>query len=159
MNLSATTLKKAEEKEEKQEREAEEKEERHRNDKKDWVQLSERIIPINQNRVPQSIENTNESALSLSNITNKSNQIIAVSPIAKLQVPKRNKENRVSAVTDDIVVATKRKRINEKGDSSGSTALTTGSGSQSGLEQHDPKNGDKNKQNLDHQTRSDQQTH
>ena len=68
----------------------------------------ERIVPINQNRVPQSIDNTNESALSLSNLTHESNQIIAITPLAKMRVPKRNIEKRVSAVTDEIAVIAKK---------------------------------------------------
>ena len=49
MYLSATTIKQAEEKDEKQVCEAEAREERHRNEKKDWTQLMDRIVPMNQN--------------------------------------------------------------------------------------------------------------
>ena len=75
-----------------------------------------------------------------------------------MQVPKRNNKYLVSIATDDIEVAPKRKRINEKGDSSRSTALTTGSGSQS-EEQHNPKDGEESKQNHEHQTVPAQQNH
>ena len=66
--------------------EAEAREERHQ---KNLIQLFERIAPMNQNRIPQSTENTNEFALSLSNLTHESNQIIAITPLARMQVPKK----------------------------------------------------------------------
>ena len=70
------------EKDERQEREAEAREER-------MIQIYERMVPTNQNKVPRSIENTNESTLSLSNLTPESKQLVAVSPIAKSQLPKK----------------------------------------------------------------------
>ena len=65
----------------------------------------DRIIPMNQNhQVTQSIENVSESALSISNITEESNRPIVVSPIAKMQVPKRNNDSLVSIAKDEIKV-------------------------------------------------------
>ena len=155
MQVIVNSTQQSKDKDKQQELEAEVREERYQ---KNLIQLFERIAPMNQNRVPQSIENTNESALSLSNLTLESNQIIAITPHAKMQVPKRNNEYLVSIATDDIEVAPKRKRINEKRDSSGFTALTTESGSQS-EEQHDPKNGEESKQNHKHQTVPSRQNH
>ena len=112
---------------------------------------------MNQNRVPQSIENTNASALSLSNFTTKSNQLNAITPLAKTRVPKRNIETQDSEVTDDIEVATKYQRINVNGDSSGATASTTGVESHS--ENHDLHNGEESAQHHDHQAGFEQRNH
>ena len=139
------------EKDERQEREAEAREER-------MIQIYERMVPTNQNKVPRSIENTNDSTLSLSNLTPESNQLNAITPLAKMRVPKRNIETLDSIVTDDIEVATKYQRINGNGDSSGSTAPTTGLESHS-EDYHDPNNGDESAQHHDHQTGLSRQNH
>ena len=79
-------------------------------------------------------------------------------PLAKSRVPKRNIETQDSAVTDEIVVATKKKRINGNGDSSGSTASTTGLESHS-KDYHDPNNGDESAQHHNHQAGLERQNH
>ena len=66
MQVTVNSTQQSKEKDKQQEREAEAREERYQ---KNLIQLLERIAMMNQNRVPQSIENTNESALSLSNLT------------------------------------------------------------------------------------------
>ena len=121
------------------------------------IQLSDNLATINQNRVPQSIENTNASALSLSNFTTESNQLNAITPYAKTRVPERNIETQDSEVTDDTEVATKYQRIYGNGDSSGATASTTGVESHS--ENHDPHNGEESAQNHDHQAGLDRRNH
>ena len=80
-----------------------------------------------------------------------------VSLISNTDVPHRNHNRLITNTTAEKKFAPKRQQINESGDRSELTALTTGSGSQS--EQHDPENGDKSKQNHDHQTKPVQQTH
>ena len=111
---------------------------------------------MNQNRVPQSIENANESTLSISNFTNESNQLIVVSPSTKAQVPKRNNDSLVSIATDEV--GPKRKRINVNGDSSGATLSTTGLESHS-EDHHDPHNGDESAQHHDHQAGLERRNH
>ena len=138
---------------EQKERKAAAREERYQNI---LIQLFDRMAPMNQNRVPQSIENANESALSLSNFTNESNQLIVVSPSTKSQVPKRNNDSLVSIATDEVGL--KRKRINVNRDSSGATASTMGLESHS-EDHHDPHNGDESAQHHNHQAGLSRQNH
>ena len=111
------------------------------------IQVSDNMAMINQNRVPQSIVNTNASALSLSKITTESYQWNAITPYTKTRATKRNIETQDSEVTEETEVVPKYRKI--YGDSSGATASTTGVESHS--ENHDLHNGDESAQNHDHQ--------
>ena len=107
--------------------------------------------------IPQSIDSSERSALNISTFIDESHQAIVVSPATEKNVPNRNHNILVTVPTAGTKVGPKRQQLNESGDRSKLTALTTGSGSQS--EQHDLENGDKSKQNHDHQMGSAQQTH
>ena len=115
----------------------------NKQERREWVQLMSTMMNPTQ-QVPQIIENTSGSALSISNITDESSRAIIVSlVVAKTKVTNRNHNTLVSISTEETKVGPKRQRIDENGDRSELTAPTTGSGSQS--EQHDPENGDKSK--------------
>ena len=100
------------------------------------MQISDSVARMNQNIVPQSIINTNASALSLSNFTTKSNQLKSIT-LAKTRVPKRTMESQDSAMTEDNEIVQEYRKIYK--DSSRVTAATMGVESQ--LENYDHHNG------------------
>ena len=84
-----------------------------------------------------------------------------VSPFSNTYAPDRryNHDRLITHTIEEQKVAQKRKRINEREDSSKITALTMGTESQPEQQEYDPEHGDRSKQNHDVQTGPEQQNH
>ena len=110
--------------------------------------------------IPQSIDNSSKRSvlINISGITEKSQQIVVVSPAAVTNnVLNRNHSTLVTSqpTAEDKIRPAKRIRSNESRDESALTISITGSESQS--EQQDSENGVESKQHRDHQTGSARQ--
>ena len=133
---AADTERRIEEKEEQEDKAKEEREARyreeernHQKDKEASTQLMSTMIQAQNNLnppIPQSINSGGKSVLNISTITDESIRAMIVSPVTKTNVPHRNHNRLITDTTAEKKVALKRQRINESGDRSGITTVTTG---------------------------------
>ena len=141
----------------------ERKKKTHQKDREAFTQLISTMMIQAQNNlnqpIPQHINSGGKSVLNISTITDESTRPMTVSPVMKTNVPHRNYNRLITDTIAEKKVAPKRQQTNESGDRSKITVATTGTESQTEQHEHDTENGDKNKQNYDHQTRSEQQNH
>ena len=98
--------------------------------------------------IPQSIHSSGKPVLNISTIiADESSQQMILSPISNTDVLHRNHnhDKLIKDTTAEKKVAQKQQQINESGDSSGITAVTTRTESQPEQQEYDPEHGDKSK--------------